>query len=85
MIRWAAAQAGQEVVNLEGEQLISGHTFRITGARYLSSIGLDAIAMQVLGRWGSDAVLTYLAEAPLQTLADRIRPLSQCNLKQEQC
>ena len=82
-IRWAADLAGQETVNMEGEQLISGHTFRITGARYLSSIGLDAITVQLLGRWGSDAVLTYLAEAPLQGLANRVKPLAQSGLKRE--
>lgn len=83
VIRWAAGKAGQEVTNLDGEHLLSGHTFRITGARFLSSIGLDAITIQLLGRWGSDAVLTYLAEAPLQGLANRIRPLAQSSLKQE--
>eukprot|EP00435_Cladocopium_sp_Y103_P008710 s4463_g2.t1 len=82
-IRWAAQMAGQDIVTMEGEHLISGHTFRITGARYLSSLGLDAITVQLLGRWGSDAVLTYLAEAPLQGLASRVKPLAQSGLKQQ--
>ena len=34
--------------------------------------GLDPITIQLIGRWGSDAVLTYIAEAPPQGFADRI-------------
>ena len=56
-----------------GNWLISGHAFRITGARTLSTMGLDAITVQLLGRWGSDAVLSDLSEAPLTNLGDRLR------------
>ena len=31
---------------------------------------LDPITIQLLGRWGSSAVLSYLAEAPLTSMAD---------------
>ena len=37
--------------------IISGHTFRITGARTVSAWGLDPVTIQLLGRWGSMAVL----------------------------
>ena len=56
-------------------------TFRIRGAKYWSSIGLDAIAVQVGIR--CCLVLTYLAEVPLQGLANRVRPLAQSGQKQE--
>ena len=36
-------------------------------------MGLDAITVQLLGRWGSDAVLSDLSEAPLTNLGDRLR------------
>lgn len=57
-LRKAAMLAGQEVQDMAGGWLISGHAFRITGARVLASLGLDAITIQLLGRWGSDAMLS---------------------------
>lgn len=49
----------------DGSWLVSGRSFRITGARTLAHHGLDPITIQLIGRWGSDAVLTYIAEPPL--------------------
>eukprot|EP00435_Cladocopium_sp_Y103_P047858 s2395_g14.t1 len=74
-IRAAAELTGMQIRDAEGNQRLSGHTFRITGARFLSAAGLDPITIQLLGRWGSNAVLTYLAEAPLMSLNQRIKPL----------
>lgn len=34
---------------------------------------LDPVTIQLLGRWGSMAVLSYLAESPLIGFADRLR------------
>ena len=80
-IRHMAHLASQQVRDVSGSWLISGHTFRITGARTLACLGLDAITIQLLGRWGSDAVLTYLAEAPLSNLGEKIRgPLAESRL-----
>ena len=44
----------------------------------LSTLGLDPITVQLLGRWGSNAVLTYIAESPLSSLSDRLKaPLAE--------
>ena len=72
-IRHVAQLSGQQVQDASGAWLLSGHTFRITGARALARMGLDAITIQLLGRWGSDAVLSYLAEAPLANLGDKLK------------
>ena len=79
-IRKAAEMAGMQVCDSEGHHRLSGHTFRITGARYLSAAGLDPITIQLLGRWGSNVVLTYLAEAPLMSLNQRLKPLDSQKL-----
>lgn len=52
----------------------SGHTFRITGARWFSDMGLDPLTISIHGRWTSSAVMTYLAEAPLLSMKSRLRP-----------
>eukprot|EP00435_Cladocopium_sp_Y103_P035473 s1409_g9.t1 len=81
-IRIAAQKTGMEVTDSEGGQRLSGHTFRITGARFLSAAGLDPITIQLLGRWGSNAVLTYLAESPLMSMKHRLKPLESQRLEQ---
>ena len=48
---------------------ISGHSLRVTGAQGLARAGVDVWAIQLLGRWGSDAVLGYIREVPLELAA----------------
>ena len=72
MIRTAVEGVGGLSKSADGRWVISGHCFRITGARTLASWGLDPISIQLLGRWGSSAVLSYLAETPLLTFTDRL-------------
>ena len=72
MIRDAVLASGGTAKDAEGGWMISGHTFRITGARTLASWGLDPITIQLLGRWGSSAVLGYLAETPLLAFSERL-------------
>ena len=60
---------------------ITGHTFRITGARLLCGMGLDPITVAIHGRWSSNAVLTYLAEAPLLSMKARLRPVTPVSAK----
>lgn len=72
-IRLAVLRSGGSAKDCSGSWIVSGHTFRITGARTLSAWGLDPVTIQLLGRWGSMAVLSYLAESPLIGFADRLR------------
>ena len=48
---------------------VSGHSLRVTGAQGLAKAGVDAWAIQLLGRWGSAAVLGYIREVPLELAA----------------
>ena len=48
---------------------VSGHSLRVTGAQGLARAGLDVWAIQLLGRWGSAAVLGYIREVPLELAA----------------
>ena len=80
MIRQAIHASGGSAVDAEGNWIVTGHTFRITGARTLASWGLDPITIQLLGRWGSSAVLGYLAETPLLAFSERLGPNSNLKL-----
>ena len=71
-IRRAVHESGGMAKDCSDMWIISGHTFRITGARTLSAWGLDPVTIQLLGRWGSMAVLSYLADSPLIGFSDRL-------------
>ena len=49
----------------DGTERISGHSLRVTGVQGLSLLGWHLWTIQLMGRWGSDVVRTYLREAPL--------------------
>jgi len=49
----------------DGSERISGHSLRATGAQGLAKAGLELWALQLLGRWGSDAIVSYVREAHL--------------------
>ena len=46
-------------------QRFGGHVLRVSGAQYLSRIGLRAAGIQLHGRWASDTINKYLQQAPL--------------------
>ena len=48
-----------------GAPLYSGHSFRVTGAQFLASCGIDIWRIQLHGRWGSSSVLRYIRLSPL--------------------
>ena len=51
-----------------GEPLhrFSQHSCRVSGAQFLTRLGYSVEAVQLIGRWGSDAIRRYIQEAPLQ-------------------
>lgn len=53
--------------NAEGTQTerFSGHVLRVSGAQWLSRLGMESQQVQLLGRWSSAAVEKYLQMAPL--------------------
>ena len=61
-------------ISPEALERFSAHTFRITGARWYASMGIDCATIALHGRWSSSAVLTYLAEAPLNSMKAKMRP-----------
>jgi len=48
-----------------GTERVSGHSLRASSAQGPAKVGVDLWAIQLLGRWGSDAVLGYVREAHL--------------------
>jgi hypothetical protein len=66
----AAELLGVPTATPDGSGRVSGHSLRATGAQGLCSLGLDVWAIQLLGRWGSSAVLGYVRDACLASSAE---------------
>ena len=65
----AAGRLGVPTCTADGSARVSGHSLRRTGAQGLARLGVDTWAIQLLGRWGSNAVLEYIQEVPLERSA----------------
>ena len=61
----AAARLGISAASPDGSERVSGHSLRVTGAQGLARLGVETWAIQLLGRWGSQAVHGYVREAAL--------------------
>ena len=67
-IEAAMAMLGLPILGRNGKRLYGGHAFRVAGARFLSRMGIEIRVIALLGRWGSDVVLAYIQDAPLENL-----------------
>ena len=63
------------------ESDITGHTFRVTGAQFLASKGLDINLIMLLARWTSPIVMHYAQEAPLNRLSETYLRLCKDNVQ----
>ena len=59
----------------------TGHSLRVTGAQGLTVRGWHLWTIQLLGRWGSEAIKTYVREAPLEAM---LRPAAAASLDLDQ-
>ena len=75
-IRRAAELLQLPPLSPDGVPRWTGHTLRVTGAQGLALAGLDTWAIQLLGRWGSEAVRSYIRQAPLAASTNWARAAS---------
>jgi hypothetical protein len=68
---------GEPVVSTTGGRLYGGHSFRVTGAEKLASLGLEVIKIMVLARWAGETILRYVREAPLANLSHEVAQLEK--------
>ena len=65
----AAEMLGVPLASPDGSARVSGHSLRVAGAQGLARAGVEVWAIQLLGRWGSQTVLQYVREVPLELAA----------------
>ena len=67
-IEHLAALLGVSVLDDNGRSGFGGHSMRVSGAQYLSSIGLGESLIALLARWMSPTIKRYVGESPLHVL-----------------
>ena len=58
-------------VHDNGARAYTGHSARVTGARFMAMRNIELWRIQLFGRWGSDVFLHYIQDAPVAQL-DRL-------------
>ena len=69
LIEELAARTGESIKTPDGRNRFGKHSWRSTGAVYLSTVGIEVFKIQLLARWSSPIVTHYTRLAPLKTLA----------------
>jgi hypothetical protein len=62
------ALTGQPLLSEIGMRLFGGHSPRVTGAQLLAAAGVEISKVRILARHSGDAILRYVADAPLKSL-----------------
>ena len=69
MFRKAIANTGAELTRPDPQGRLlhrfNEHVCRVSGSQFLTRLGYPLETVQLIGRWGSDAVRRYVQEAPL--------------------
>ncbi|CAK0858261.1 unnamed protein product, partial [Prorocentrum cordatum] len=68
-IEEVASKLGPPMRDDLGRPRFGGHALRVTGARWLASLGLPLVSIQLLARWLSETVRRYISEAPFRRLS----------------
>ena len=59
---------GMPTQSAEGLRLFGGHTIRVAGAQALTTMGVEVNKVRILARHSGDAILRYVADAPVKSL-----------------
>ena len=72
-IEFLGVTVGLCTVDSEGKKVFGGHTMRVSGARFLASIGIEITLIMLFARWISQVVLRYVEETPLVTFSQLVK------------
>ena len=63
---------GCQVLDPSGRKRFGGHSFRVAGSRFWTLRGLEVFKLQIFARWGSNAILRYVADIPLVNITGEV-------------
>ena len=61
------------LMNPDSSRRVSGHSLRVGGAQGMTRLGFPLWSIQLLGRWGSDAVKGYVGDVALEAFTEATR------------
>ena len=70
LVELIATRQGQALRTADGAMRFGGHSWRATGAVYLSSMGINMHKIALLARWASAVITHYTRIAPLNSLTE---------------
>ena len=76
LVELAASHLGHPL-EADNRHLFGGHSARVSGAQWLVRRGMEIWRVQVLGRWGSSAVLACIRDVPVSSSSCFAPQLSQ--------
>ena len=65
---YLALKCGLLLCSPDGARLFGGHTARVAGAQALAASGAEVTKIRIFARHSGDAIIRYVAEAPLLSL-----------------
>ena len=68
LVETICSMLGLPLLLKNGRRAFGGHASRVGGARHLARIGIPIATIALLGRWGSEVILAYIMDAPLELL-----------------
>ena len=76
-IELLAARAGLPLTSPDGLRLFGGHSLRVTGAQALARWGVPVETIRIMARHSGEAVLRYVADAPVSNLSEQVARQAQ--------
>ena len=73
VIELLATMIGEEIHTPDGRKRFGKHSWRSTGAVFLTSLGVEVFKVQLMARWSSPVVTHYTRLAPLKAITDDFR------------
>lgn len=67
-LQLAGINSTRQDANGMAVQRFHGHCLRVAGAQHMALLRFDTPLIMLLGRWGSQAILRYIQDAPLRAL-----------------
>ena len=73
LIEELAKMTGEAILTHDGRKRFGKHSWRSTGAVFMTSIGIEIFKVQLMGKWACAAVTHYTRLVPLKATTEDFR------------
>ena len=79
LVEAIAVRVGEPLVTKAGTNRFGKHSWRATGAVYLTSLRMELFRIQLMARWSSPVIMRYARLSPLTDITDHVKELQVSN------